>query len=134
VVTDLIAGNIQVAFTSSTAVAPHVRSGRLRSLGVTTPERSALAPELPTIAESGLPGYEAAGLDGFMAPAKTPPAIIARLNQEAVRFLLRPDTKEKFLPLGIEPVSSSVEETASKIKSEISRWSKVIKDAGIKAE
>ena len=134
VITELIGGQIQVAFSSATSVAPHIKSNRLRALAVTSVEPSALVPGAPTVAAAGLPGYEAAGLDAIMAPAKTPAPIINRLNQEVVRTLNRPDVKEKLLTVGSESATASPEATAAKIKSEIARWGKVIKDAGIKGE
>ena len=104
------------------------------TISVTSTEPSLLVPGAPTVAASGLPGYEAAGIDALFVPAKTPAAIVNRLNQEVVRVLGRAEVKEKFLTVGVEPASSSPEASAAKIKSEISRWGKVIKDAGIKVE
>ena len=104
---------------AGTASTPHVKSGRLRALAVTSAEPSALVPGLPTVAASGLPGYEC-GIDtGMFAPAKTPAAIINRLNQEIVRFLNTPEVKEKFLNAGVEVVGSSPEELAAIMKSDI---------------
>ena len=112
--------------------APHVKSGRLRALAISSTTPSVLTPGLPTVAASGLPGYEAIGMTSSLVAAKTPPAIINRLNQEIVRFLNRPEVKEKFLSIGQELITSSPEEMAATIKSDLAKWGKVIKDAGIK--
>ena len=119
---------------STVSVAPQVKSGRLRALAVTTAQPSALAPGLPTVAASGLPGYESVSIIGMAAPAGTPVPVVNRLNQEIVRFLTRADVKEKFFNTGAEVIASSPDQFATKIKSEVAMWSKVIKDAGIKAD
>jgi tripartite-type tricarboxylate transporter receptor subunit TctC len=113
---------------------PHVRLGKVRALAVTTAEPSPLVPGLPTVAASGLPGFEWVAATGIWAPAKTPAAVINRLNQEIVRVLNRADVKERFLNAGVEPVGNSPEAFAALIKSDIARVSKVIKDAGIKTD
>jgi len=130
----LIAGEVQVSFPSAAGVTQHIRSGRLRALAITSAQPSVLFPELPTLAASGLPGYESEGLAGVFAPAKTPAVLINRLNQEIVRCLDRTDVREKFLKAGLETVGSSPQEFGAKIKSEITRLGKVIKDAGIRSE
>ena len=127
----LMAGEVQLMFTTAAAVTPLMSSGRLRALAVTTAEPSALFPGLPTLADSGLPGYEAAQQAGMLAPAKTPRAIINRLNQEVVQLLRRRDVGERLLSHGVEVVASSPEGFASKLRSEIARMGKLIKDAGI---
>jgi tripartite-type tricarboxylate transporter receptor subunit TctC len=132
-VTALMGGEVQLLFSLAATATPHVRSGKLRALAVSSAQPSALAPDLPTVAMT-LPGYEAGSMTGMFAPAKTPQAIINRLNQEIVRFLKTPETKEKFLSAGIEPVGSSPAESGAKMKSEMAALGKVIKDAGIKAE
>jgi tripartite-type tricarboxylate transporter receptor subunit TctC len=129
----LLGGQTQFMFPSAGAAAPHVKSGKLRALAVTASEPSALAPGLPTVSESGLPGYESVQMSGLFAPAKTPAAIIRRLNQEIVRFLNTPEAKERFLNSGVEVVASSPEQFAAKVKSEVNRMGKVIK-AGIREE
>ena len=129
---DLIAGQIHLMFSPAGTATPHVKSGRLRALAVGSAEPSALAPGLPTVAASGLPGYESRSLSGLFAPAKTPVAIIKRLNQEVVRALNRADVKEKLFNSGMEAVASSPEEFAATIKSEMTRMDKVIKDAGLR--
>lgn len=131
---DLISGQLHLMFPNAPSVAPHVKSGRLRALAVSTAQPSALAPGLPTVAASGLPGYESVAMFGIFAPAKTPARIINRLNQEIMRVLSRPDVKEKFFNTGVETVGTSPEQFANTMRSEMARMSKVIKDAGIRAE
>jgi len=133
-ITALISGEVQLVFTDAGLVAPHVKSGKLRGLAVSSAEPSELAPGLPTVAASGLPDYEATAMTGIFAPGKTPRAIIDRLNQEIVRFIKRTEVKEKFFNAGADTVGSSPEQFAATIKSEIARMGKVIKDAGIKAD
>jgi tripartite-type tricarboxylate transporter receptor subunit TctC len=129
---DLIAGQIQVMFPTAGAATPHMRSGRVRALAVTSPERSPVAPQLPTIAESGLAGYESLAIYGIFAPAKTPRPIVDRLNREIVRILAAPEVKERFLALGNETVGGSPEQLAARIRADMQRTGKVIKAAGIK--
>ena len=131
VITALIGGEVQLAIIDVGLVVPHVKTGKLRALAVTSTEPSALAPGLPTVAASGLPGYESVSMVGVLAPTKTPAAIINRLNQEMVRVLNMPEVKERFLNVGIEVATSSPEQFAATIKSDIAKWGKVIKDAGI---
>jgi tripartite-type tricarboxylate transporter receptor subunit TctC len=116
------------------AAMPHVKSGKLAAVAVTSSRRSQALPESPTIAESGVPGYEASTWYGLLAPAHTPPAAINRLHGEVVRILADPALREKLVDQGFEPVGSSPEEFAATIKSEIAKWGKVIRDAGIRAE
>ena len=130
----LIAGEVEVSFANAVSVTGAIRSGRLRALAVTTAQPSPLAPGLPTLAASGLPGYESVTITGIFAPAATPAAVINRLNGEIVAALNRADIKERFFNAGSEVVGSTPEELTATIKSEISRMSKVIKDAGIKAD
>jgi tripartite-type tricarboxylate transporter receptor subunit TctC len=133
-VIDLLGGHVQLMFATAPSVAPQVKSGRLRALAVTGTRRSALLPDLPTVAASGLPGYELVGLDGVFAPAKTPAAVINRLNLEMMRYLRSPDAKEKFLAAGTEPTPSTPEELTAAMKADIAKLSKLIKSAGIKAD
>ncbi len=132
--TDLISGQVQLMFPNAGAVAPHLRSGRVRGLAVTTAQPTPLAPGLPTIASSGLPGYESVVMFAMFAPAKTPPAVIERINQDAARALNKPDVKEKLLNAGIEAVGSTPAQLTAAIKTDMARWSKVIKDANIRAD
>jgi tripartite-type tricarboxylate transporter receptor subunit TctC len=132
--TALIGGQVQVMFTDAGGVAPHVKAGKLRALAATSAEPSLLFPGLPTVAASGVPGYELVGITGIYAPVKTPVTIVNRLNRELVRVLSLADVKEKFLAAGGETVGNSPEQFAAVIKADIARKSKVIKDAAIKAE
>ena len=132
VIPALIGGEVQLTIQDVGSVVPHMKSGKVRALAVTSAEPSALVPGMPTVAASGLPGFEAIGLSGIFAPTKTPAAIINRLNQEIVRFLNRADVRERFLGFGEEVVASSPEQFAATIKSDVAKWSKLIKDAGIK--
>lgn len=132
--TALLAGELQLMFPTAGAVAPHIRSGRVRVLAVTSAEPSALAPGVPTMAASGLPGYESISIYGVFAPAGTPRTVIDKLNEEIVRLLNRADIKEKFFNAGMETVGGSPEQLAATVKSEIARLGKVIKKAGIRSE
>ena len=132
-ITDLMSGQVQLAFSNAASVAPHLKSGRLKPLAVTSPKPTALFPDLPPVA-AALPGYEAVAPIGMFAPAGTSGAIINRLNQETVRALSQPDVKQKLLNSGVEAVASSPEVLAAKIRSDIVKWGKVVKDAGIKAQ
>jgi tripartite-type tricarboxylate transporter receptor subunit TctC len=129
---DVIAGQIQVMFPTAGAAAPHVKSGRVKALAVTSPERSALAPQLPTVAASGLPGFESLAIYGMFAPARTPRPLINQLNGEIVRVLAAADMKEKFIAVGMETAGGSPEQLAATVRAEMARMGKVIKEAGIK--
>ncbi len=130
----LVGGEVQLMFSTTGAVIPHVKSGKLRALAVTSARPSALVPGLPTVAAAGLPAYEASQKAGMLAPAKTPPAIVNRLNHEVVAFLNKADVKERFVSHGVEVVASSPDEFAATMKSEMLRMGKVIKDANIRDE
>lgn len=130
----LIGGQLQVMYSVAGSVMAHVKSGRLRAIAVTSAQPSALVPGLPTVAASGLPGYESASIYGVLAPAKTPDVVTTRLSQEIVRVINRADIKEKFLSVGTETVGSTSEQFAFAIKSEMTRLGKLIKDVGIRDE
>jgi tripartite-type tricarboxylate transporter receptor subunit TctC len=130
----LMGGQVQLMFATTVSALPHVRAGKLRAIAVTSPKRSPSAPDVPTIAESGVPGYDHTPWNGFLAPAKTPRAIVARLNEETARILHTPDTKAIFMNEGAEPVGNKPEEFGAIIRSEIAKWGKVIQAAGIKAD
>lgn len=130
----LIAGEIALMTPNIMAAIVHVRSGKLRALGVTTPVRVALAPEIPSIAEAGLPGYESVQWYGLLAPAGTPHEIIGRLNRESLAILGMPKIKEVLAGGGVEVVRSSPEEFAAYIRAETVKWAKVVKGAGIQPE
>ncbi|MGH8661598.1 MAG: Bug family tripartite tricarboxylate transporter substrate binding protein [Burkholderiales bacterium] len=132
--TELMSGEVQLFFANAGAVAPHMKSGRLRALAVTSAKPSPLLPGLPTVAAGGLPGYELVSVQGIFAPARTPEAVVARLNQEIVPFLQRADLKEKFFAAGMEPLGSPPEALAATVQSEMNRLGKVIKAAGIALE
>lgn len=129
---DVLRGEVPVIFPTAASVASHLKSGKLRALAVTTKERSRLFPALPTVAESGVRGYEAATLVGVFVPAGTPAAIITRLSQEIAGVLKLPEVQERFFNIGVEPVGSSPEEFGAVVKSEMARLGKIIKDAGIR--
>lgn len=131
---DLIGGQVQVMFDGLPTALPQIKAGRLRALGVTAGKRSELLPELPTIAESGLPGYVAVNWFGFATTAGAPKDTVNKLNREIVRILNMPDVKERLLSLGAEPVGSSPEEFARFIKSEAARWGKIVRALGLKAD
>jgi len=132
--TGVLSGEVGVIIDGGPQLMAHVKSGKLRALAVTTAQPSALAPGLPTVAATGLPGYESTQFSGLLAPAKTPKAVIARLNQEVVRVLNQPDVKAMALNSGVEAASSSPEQFAAAVRSEMSRLGKLIKEAGIKAD
>ena len=132
-VNDLLGGQVQLSFISASSIAPHIKSGKVKALGVTGLQPSAQVPGLPTIAAT-LPGYETVGITGIYAPAKTPPAIITRLNREIVRFVNQPDAKEKLLNAGQEIVGGSPAELATTMKSEMTKWARLIKEARITAD
>jgi tripartite-type tricarboxylate transporter receptor subunit TctC len=133
-VISLVSGEVHLMFGNAPPVIPHVKSGRLRALAVTTRQPSALLPKVPTVAGSGLPGFEVASVYAMFAPARTPAAIVNRLNQEIVRFLGRPEAREKLLATGVEAVGSSPEELVAAIQSETARMGKVIRAAGLREE
>ena len=134
VVTDLIAGQVDVMFDNMPNVIGHVRAGKMKALAVSTAQRSPLAPEIPTVAEAGVPGYELSAWFGVLAPAGTPRDVIARLNAEIVKLLNSPDVRERFAKQGVEVKTSTPEQFSEFLKSEVARWARVIKEAGIRAD
>src|SRR5712692_5403051 len=131
---DLLSGRVQLMFSSVVAILPHIKAGKLRGLAVTGSKRLSSMPELPTIAESGLPGYEASSWYGVLAPAGTPREIIARLNAETVKALEQPEVRNSLLAEGAEPIGGPPEKFAAHIKSENERLGKLIRDAKIRLE
>ena len=129
---DLLAGRITMSFANIVNVVPLAREGKLRALAITSIKRSALAPDLPTMAESGYPGFEAVPWFGLVAPAGTPGDVLGKLHAETVKTLAMPEVRKKFDELGIESVGNTPAEFAAVIQKEIPEWAKVIKDAGIK--
>ena len=132
--TDLLAGQVQLMFSTMPPSLPQVRAGKLRAIAVTSAKRSVTTPELPTISEAGLPGFEAITWYGMAAPAGTPPAIVKKLNSEVVKLLRLPEVKERLLATGTEASGTTPEEFATYIKSEIVKWAKVIKESGARAD
>ncbi len=132
--TQIIGGQVPMMFDAIPATLPHIKSGRLRGLGIATLKRSPFLPDLPTIAEGGYTGFEAVGWIGIAAPAKTPVAVLNTLNAEMVRILGEADVKEKLNTLAFTPVGDTREQFAAYIKSEIAKWGKAVKDSGAKAE
>ena len=131
---DLLAGQVQILFASAGTILPHLNTGRVRGLAVTSATPSRLVPDLPPIAAAGLSDYEIVSLDAVFAPPRTRPAIVGRLNEEIARVLARPEVKEKFFNAGVETVGSPPEELSAKMKAEMARLGKVIREAGIRAD
>jgi tripartite-type tricarboxylate transporter receptor subunit TctC len=129
---DLLANRVSMSFANIVNVLPLAREGKLRALAITSIKRSALAPDLPTMAESGFPGFEAVPWFGLLAPAGTPKDVVDKLHVETVNALATPQIRKKFDELGLEPVGNTPDEFAGVIRKEIPEWAKVIKDAGIK--
>ncbi len=130
----LIAGQVQIMFPSAGSIAPHVKSGRLRALAVTSAQPSALTPGLPTVAASGVAGYESVAIFGVFAPVQTPADIIGKLQREVARAVANPEVKKRFLETGVEPVGSTPDEYAATIRREQVKWGKLIRDLGIREE
>ncbi len=129
----VMGGQVQMIFATSGSVSVHIKSGKLTALAVTSAQTSPLFPGLPTMAAS-VPGYEAVAINGMLAPAGTPPAIVNMLSQRITQALNRPEVKDKFFNAGVETAGSSPEQFAAKIKSETAKWGKIIQEAGIRAE
>jgi tripartite-type tricarboxylate transporter receptor subunit TctC len=132
-VTDLLAGHVNLMFAPAQTVMPYVREGRLRALALTGAKRSESLPDLPTVAESGLPGYAAVGWFGLLAPAATPRATVAKISADVKRVLAEREVREKMLGLGADPSGDTPEEFARFIRDDQAKWSKLMKEAGITA-
>ena len=130
----VVSGEIQVMMASMGGMESQIKAGRVRALALTSTKRSTSFPDIPTVAESGLPGFEYGQMSGIFAPSKTSPAVVTRLNQEVARALGRADIKEKLVQSGADPQIGTPQEFGAKVKAEIARIGKVIKDAGIRAE
>jgi tripartite-type tricarboxylate transporter receptor subunit TctC len=133
-VNSVISGEVKVLFNVITGVLPMVRAGKLKGLAVSSKQRAAVAPEVPTIAESGIAGFDVIAWYNLFAPARTPKPIVNKLNAEINRILQQSDTRTRFLGLGVEPMSGSPEALGDYLQFEIKRWAKLIKDADIRAE
>lgn len=131
--TDVIGGRITMTFQNAGAILPSVRDGKLRGLAMTASRRSPNMPELPTMVEAGVPGFEVTSWFGLFAPVGTPPAAIAKLHQEAVRIVSQPDVRERYGKIGLDVVGDAPEAFAAIIRADTIKWARVIKDAGIKA-
>ncbi len=131
VFTDVIAGRVPLTLQNAGAILPLIRDGRLRAIAVTSLSRSSILPEVPTVAESGFPGFEAISWFALLVPKGTSPSIVKKLHQDSLKILATNDVKTKFHQLGVDLAGSSPEELATTIKNDIDKWSKVIKDAGI---
>ena len=132
--TDLMSGQVSLMFPNIATSLPYVRSGRMRALGVGSKQRSAIAPEIPTINESGLPGYEMSSWFGLLAPAGTPAALVSRLQQEIAKIFKQPEVREKLYAQGVEPVGGTPQEFAAFLSAETAQWTKVIRASNLKPE
>ena len=133
-VTAAIGGQVPLNIGTTVGVLPHVRSGRLRAIAVTSAKRTAAAPDVPTFSESGVPGYDHAPWNGMFAPAKTPPAVIEKIHAGVARALQSPEVQKVFANEGVEVVANKSDEFAALVRGELAMWPRVVKAAGIKAE
>jgi tripartite-type tricarboxylate transporter receptor subunit TctC len=131
---ELIGGQVQALFSIALTAIPQVKAGKVRALAITSGKRSAVAPELPTVAESGIPGFEVLGWFGWLAPARTPQPIVTRLNREIVRILEEPAMHDRLVGLGSDPAPSTPQQFAAFIRSEHDKWGAVIRKAGIRLD
>jgi tripartite-type tricarboxylate transporter receptor subunit TctC len=133
-VSDLLGGQVQLMFDNTPNVLPHVKAGKLRALGSSGPTRSPMTPDVPTVAEAGVAGYDVMVWFGLVAPAGTPREVVDKLNAEVRKILAMPDVRERFLAQGVEPLGSTPEQFGEHIKEQMAKWGKVVRDAGVKAE
>ena len=133
-VLSVVTGETSLTFDSVFLTMPQVKAGKLRALAATTTKPSIFAPELPTVSDSGLPGFDVESWLGFLAPAGTPKDVVQKLQQEIARILQLPEMRERLLSIGLEPIGSTTEFFADYIKSETNKWGKVVKQAGIKLD
>ena len=134
VLADVTGGQIQLAMDNIPVYLPQAKAGKIRALAVSSPQRAPAAPDIPTVAEAGVPGFEALSWFGLLAPARTPRPVVARLAAETQRVLNLPDVRERIVALGAQPVGSTPQEYAAFIRTEIAKWEKVIRNAGVKVE
>jgi tripartite-type tricarboxylate transporter receptor subunit TctC len=132
--TDLVGGQVQLVFATAASAVPQIKAGRIKGIAVTTARRSALMPELPTLSEAGLPGFDANNWYGIVVPARTPRAIINQLNAEVTKILNMPDVRTTLFNQGLDPAPGTPEQFGAYIRSERIKWAKVIKESGAKAE
>jgi tripartite-type tricarboxylate transporter receptor subunit TctC len=132
-VTDIIGSHVQLMFAPFPPALPQIKAGRLRGLAVSSETRSGLVPDLPTVAESGLPGYAAVGWFAVVAPAKTPDAVLQKLNREINRILQMPEVKANLAADGAEPAGGTPEELAASIREGVEKWGRIVKELGLKA-
>jgi tripartite-type tricarboxylate transporter receptor subunit TctC len=133
-VVDLMAGQIQVMFTVAPSGLPHINSGRIRALAVSSAKRSPFAPQIPTVAEAGVPGFDIFTWNGVLAPAGTPPAVVAKLQSGLVAALKSPDVQERIVNLGFEPLGTTSDEFGQFLRSEVARWTKVVRQSGARID
>jgi tripartite-type tricarboxylate transporter receptor subunit TctC len=131
---DLLGGQVQLMFDNLPPSLPQIKAGKLRALGVTSTARAPALPEVPTIAESGLPGFDASSWFGLLAPAGTPPAIVAKINAEIAKWLATPEAKEKLLAAGANAAGGTPDDFARHIAAETAKWAKVVKESGAKVD
>ena len=131
---DLISGQVTILFDNIMTAQPHIKAGKVKALGISSPKRSPLVPDVPTVAEQGLPGFESVTWFGLLGPAGTPKAVVDRVNAELNKALQSPEVLARFVQLGFEPAGGSAAEFAATIQRDARKWSKVIKDAGVKPE
>lgn len=131
---DLLAGQVALTFATAPSAVPHVQTGHLRALGVSSATRIPALPKVPTIAEAGVPGYEAVGWNGLVGPSGMPPAIVDRLNAELVKIVRMPDTGKRLSDVGLDVRTSTAAEFAVFLKEEVVKWAKVVKDSGVRVD
>ncbi|MGE5791132.1 MAG: tripartite tricarboxylate transporter substrate-binding protein, partial [Bacteroidota bacterium] len=131
---DVMAGHVPLMFDTTVVAAPHIQSGKVRALAVTSTKRVGSLPNVPTMAEAGVKGYEIVSWQGIFAPAGTPKEVVQRLNAEVVKILAMPDMRERLAGLGLDPVGNTPDEFAAFQKGEIAKWAKVVKEAKISAD
>jgi tripartite-type tricarboxylate transporter receptor subunit TctC len=132
--TEVIAGRVDMMFTDIAAAQAQVKAGNLRAIAVTSKNRSAIMPELPTIIESGVPDYDLSGWNGLFAPAGTPIDVVDKLNAEITKIVQMPDVRARFLEIGAEPSPLKPNEYAAWVQSEVNKWTRLVKEAGIQPE
>jgi tripartite-type tricarboxylate transporter receptor subunit TctC len=132
--TDLMAGQVPLMFDTVASALPIIRDGRVRALAVGLAKRSVVLPNVPTLDEAGVKGFQVAGWAGFLAPAKTPQPIVQQLNTEVLKILNQPDTRERIVSLGMEPASTTPDEFAAFMKNETAKWAQAVKLSGVKLD